>query len=254
MKVSALPWDKIKIGLAVIPSFSLVLSCLYYFFLFAHFDGLNLNILSVKDYLDKSIEFIPVVGLLLVVVLLNLFLYPPRFKNETEQEHYKRIGGSAKIWKWHDIVFPIAATVGIIFSAATVLTPKHFLLTLCTLLVFVFFGKILLTIQKHTPVGFSERYMTKPNLYLFLGLLLVFIHVGRLAIDDAHMVKANPSHFEPRLIDVLEVGYLKQIGLNVVLEDKKGEVLVKVPISNYDSRSVFCRLGFKFACLTIDEN
>ena len=89
-------WDGVKILLASVPSFSLFLASLYYFTFFLHFEGLNLNILSLKDYFDKSIEFIPIVAGMVIFFLVQLFLRPPQLTNETDSQYYNRIGGSKK--------------------------------------------------------------------------------------------------------------------------------------------------------------
>jgi len=147
-----------------------------------------------------------------------------------------------------DIFFAFSMTFSLIFASAVIFTPMIFVLSICSVLAFVFFGKILETIDKHTPKGFAEKYMTMPYLYAVLGSLIILVYVCRSAIIDAHAIKANPSHIQPKLIDVIEVGYLKQIGMSLILEDKNGKTLVNVEGREYDNRSVFCRLDFEFAC------
>ena len=64
----------LKLLLAVVPVLSLIVAALHYFVLFMSFSGISTSLLSVKDYLDKSVEFIPVV-LLLVFVGLSLGMF-----------------------------------------------------------------------------------------------------------------------------------------------------------------------------------
>ena len=142
----------------------------------------------------------------------------------------------------------ISILFSVTFASAIAFTPTLFIITIFSVLIFVFFGKILETIEKHTPTSFSKKYMTMPNLYAFLGFSIILVYVCTSAIRDAHEVKANPAHIESRLIDVLEVGYLKQIGMSLILEDRSGNTLVNVKIREYDNRSVACRLGLDFAC------
>ena len=79
-------------------------------------------------------------------------------------------------------------------------------------------------------------------------IILLIFFVLKLAFSDAEIIQKKPAFLESKLVDVFEVGYLKQVGMTLMLEDKTGKVLTKIPIPIYDNRSVACRLGFKSRC------
>ena len=97
-------WNGLKIVIAIVPSFSLIMACLYYSVFFSNFDGLDLNILTVSDYFNKAVELIPVAVFVVFALLFALFMYPPRHETESVEEHYRRIGGSAKMSRMMDVV------------------------------------------------------------------------------------------------------------------------------------------------------
>ena len=83
--------------IAGVPSYSLIMACLYYSVFFANFKGLDLNILTLSDYFNKAVEFIPLAFFTIFGLLFALFMYPPKHKSETDEEHRKRIGFPRKI-------------------------------------------------------------------------------------------------------------------------------------------------------------
>ena len=61
----------LKLLLAIVPVLSLIVAALHYFVLFMSFNGISTSLLTVKDYLDKSVEFIPVVLLFVYVCIIS---------------------------------------------------------------------------------------------------------------------------------------------------------------------------------------
>ena len=98
----------LKLLLAIVPVLSLIVAALHYFVLFMSFNGISTSLLTVKDYLDKSVEFIPVVLLFVYVCIISGTFSDDGNKNKLEGlskeevlQHYEdHIGRLKKQIKW----------------------------------------------------------------------------------------------------------------------------------------------------------
>lgn len=250
MDKSSKIWNSLKVIAAVIPSFSLVMACLYYVVFFSNFDGLELNILTLSDYFNKAVEFIPLAFYVLFGLLFAVFIYPPKHDDETIEQHHQRIGGSEKTYNRLDRFFLImlftAMPVCVVTSFFT-LTMHYFLMIAPAIFLFwiIFF---LNKMSKHFPLALRNTIYTSMNLFLFIGIFVGANTVLRTSLNDARDIRKLDAA-ETILIDIIDAGYLKKEKRTLVLFDKEWEEISVYEIQEPTTESFGCSVGFKFSCV-----
>jgi len=243
----------LKLLLAVVPVLSLIVAALHYYLLFMSFRGMSTSLLTVKDYLDKSVEFIPVV-LLLVFVGLSLGMFsededkkklkelPPE---EVIQHYDKRIKRLETGAKWTKI---IAYTCLIILLLRIVFwSPSVFSLSILSFIIFV---TLILTngrrMVKHVGrIKFANSTVIDGNIPFFGLFCLVFIGILS-GVNTSIDVYSETLNEEVILIDVIEVGYLKKQDSMVSLESRTGDLIFQIQISDDDYKTYGCLFAEKY--------
>lgn len=243
-------WDQVKILLTIIPSFSLILACGYYFVFFRNFDGLNLNILTVADYFNKSVEFIPTVALVFLMLTFGLWSYPPRFTGESKEEHYKRIGGTPGMWASLDKLDSLVLKIGIPLSVFMMLLfmPIYHSSQLLPILLLFYVIPILMLVTKHIPTDMQNRIFKRSNIYLGILITMSTVYIYASAQDDAHSIQRETENSKAVLVDIFEAGYLKKQGDELVFSDKNWKEITKVKIEYLGEQSYACSWGLKLIC------
>lgn len=234
--------------LAVIPAFSLAMACLYYSVFFSNFEGLELNILTLADYFNKSIEFLSLAFFVLFSLMFAIFLYPPKHKGETDDEHYVRIGGSEKIYGKMDKFFNlIVLSMPIVLIVSLFTATKYaFLMLIPTFFIF-WILVFALNMAKHFPSNLREILYTKVNLFIFIAIFMGILRVSQSALTDAENLSAIDND-QPMLIDVIDIGYLQKQKSNIVLFDKSWSEIATYPIQEPSTEVAACSFGLKFWC------
>ena len=242
-------WNTLKVIIAVVPSFSLIMACLYYSVFFSNFEGLTLNILTLSDYFNKAVELIPLALFVIFGLMFALFMYPPKHEGESEEEHYNRIGGSKKTYENIDRVF--------LFSLFTILPAiiifKFFTLTFREFVFFtpsMFMFYIIMfirSIEKHFSPRLRDIVYTRISLLIFIGVFVASHNVMNNSLADAHRLREVGSE-NVALVDIIEAGYLKKENRELVLYDDAWVKIVSYNIEKPSEKSLGCSLGFKFSC------
>jgi hypothetical protein len=237
----------LAIGLMLIPAFSLLFASLHYSILFANFSGLQLNILTVGDYLDKAVEFIPsTVIFMFPMVALAFWLSPPQHQTESQQTYYKRVGGSKNIDKWGGMLMDTSLIVGVVIIIF--FKPIYSILLNAVFIYILILPVIYRILLKHMPHKILKVIMTRPSIYSMLLLVIFIFNIISNAQSEANGIKHSEADSTVYLVDIIEAGYIRKNGHYLILEDKNWHEISKFKIEALDERNLACLLGVKYLC------
>lgn len=248
----------LKLALGILPAYALSLACTYYYTLFSNFNGLRLNILDIKDYLNKSVEFLPLA--LFASAFLFFFLVKgsdsfPRV-DETIEDFFKRKNTTYEKYQKNSLrqhKFMIAGTA-ILFLAMFLFFPFSFFVRgLAMLAITVITFLVYLSFRTKNADSFVTKFLTES--WVIIGLFLIAFHLSifQIAMSDAFRIKDPNTITESNLVDIIGAGYLKRDGITLVLEDTNGNVISRYPFRHSDRRSIACRWGVRFTCFGMSK-
>jgi len=232
-----------------VPALAIVMSSLYYWVFFSNFDGLEPNILSVGDYFDKAVEFIPCAILVLFGLAFALLLYPPKFQEETDGEYLNRIGGSKKAWSVHDKFLSLFIYVGVpvvLLRALFFVSWYEFIQMYSILLMFPIIA-LYKNVEKHFSANLQKVLYTRVGLLILIGLMISTVYIVRNATMEASEIKSSNVP-ETQLIDIINAGYLSKKADQLILKDKDQREITRLTIEEPSNESIACIVGLKFSC------
>ena len=208
------------------------------------------NILTLSDYFDKAAEFIPIAVLVALVLVFSLFMYPPRFNNESADEHFKRIGGSEEAYTKLDKRgnFFVSLSLFIVAVNFFFFQPFLYFIMFLPLLGIVLLLPAINILEKHTPPEKRKLLFNEANSLLVIGFWLSGYYVFVGGHSKALKIREKSFYVEKHLVDIIDAGYLQADGYFLVLKDKNMNEITKVAIPVLDRSSLPCKWGLEFVC------
>lgn len=197
--------------------------------------GLSTSLLTTSDYLNKSVEFIPIVLLVSYLLLVTDTLLRKIVSEKKAKNILKWSYKATVLW------FALTFFHSILLSPSALFKPIFVHALIVTLIMFTLKKAI-----QNTKNIVSYKFPPILPKTVFLCLIVLVFTGTFTGYHSSYSIYSHSSTDRDHVIDIFQAGYLKKDGSKIVLENQSGSIIFEDPITDEDRKTPACIYAEKF--------